>query len=495
MKRIIFLILIGVALINPGCETIDFGDTNKNVNGPGEANTATLLSGAITRYYTRTGRPYWVTPSLNVQYMSQLVYVDEMLYADVAGFWDAYYSQTLSNLDLVIKTCSDPANATDALLLGNGALENQIGVAKIMKSVIFKRVTDCFGDVPYSESMIPGVLLPVYDRQEDIYKGMIAEVKAARDMLDATKAGPKGDVIYAGNINRWKKFANSFLLSLSMQLSKKYPTNTQYAAVEFNSALTNAAGVIQTVADEAWFKYDIANAYNNPWNWIRPADYSMSKEFSDALKGNGFTSNTTRDNRIDIFIKNPALEGLAYGYNNAHTPPGVYSEVAAVIINPASDLAVMTASYTFLNRAEAAARGWTTEVVNTMLTNGITFSYATLAAHYDATNIFNIGNGNAYAAARVADAGTVAGGALRVIGEEKWVALFPLGFEAWSEWRRTNYPALTPAVDAVNSGVIPRRYNYPSTESSLNAASYATGVSRLTPATDNNSSRFWWDVN
>ncbi len=89
------------------------------------------------------------------------------------------------------------------------------------------------------------------------------------------------------------------------------------------------------------------------------------------------------------------------------------------------------------------------------------------------------------------DASTV--GNAQVIGEEKWVALYPLGYDAWSEWRRTEVPALTPAADAINSGDIPRRYNYPSDEATLNTTNYNAGVSSLSPATDNNTSKVWWN--
>jgi len=103
------------------------------------------------------------------------------------------------------------------------------------------------------------------------------------------------------------------------------------------------------------------------------------------------------------------------------------------------------------------------------------------------------GNAPAYAAGRVADVATAPGGALQVIGEEKWIALFPLGYDEWSEWRRSDYPILNPAPDAINDGDIARRYNYPSDEVTLNSANYQAGVSGLTPAQDINTARMWWD--
>ena len=501
MKKLILLIVMCITLINPGCDKIDFGDTNKNVNGPKDANTGSLLSGAISRYYTRTGRPLWVTPSLYVQYMTQIVYVDEMLYAQVPQSWDTYYAQILSNLKLVTDICEDPANALDPIILSAGALPNQIGIANIMKAIVFKRVTDTWGDIPYSEALSSSNFLPVYDSQESLYKAMITSLKASRDMLVSSARATKGDIIYGGTnagITKWKKLANSLILEYSLQLSKKYPSAGGYAEIEFNAALNNASGVITATADEAWFTFDVTNAWLNPWNWIRPADYSMSKEFCDALRGETAvgelnpTSNDSYDNRIRLFAKDPVLEGLGYGFVDDADAPGEYSEPSTVILAAGTSLPIMTAAYTYLNRAEAAARLWNAEVVNTMLQTGIERSYSTLALHYDPLNASTIGTGTAYATARIANiAGAVT--ALQVIAEEKWVALFPCGFEAWAEWRRTGFPVLIPAVESTNGGVIPRRYQYPTTEATLNEASYNGGVTKLVPATDNNKSKMWWD--
>lgn len=482
MKKI-FIALLSIVLLTTGCEDIDFGDTNKNVNGPADPNTSALLSGAMTNFSTRRGRPYRITPTLNVQYLIQLVYNDEMLYADGAGFWQSYYVQTASNCQAVIEICEDPENATNSLVLANGALENQIAVAKIYKTVIMKRVTDLFGNVPYSEALNPEILTPKYDSQEDIYKGMIAEVKAARDMIDVSKDGPAGDVVYMGDMEKWQRFANSFLLSLGMQVSK---ANAGLAESTVKEALSNSAGVLETIGEDALYTFDVPNNFKNPWEWMRPADYGVSAEFISALRGNGFTSNTTYDERIQYVAADPSLDGLPYGYNiyEAENSP-----VAGIIIAPATKLPLLTSAYTYLHRAEAAARGWTNEDAAEMLKMGIMMSYARGAMIYEV----EIGDGSAYAEARAADMATAPGGAMQVIAEEKWVDLFPLGFDSWSEWRRTDYPKLTPAADAINDGQIPRRYNYPSSEPSLNGPGYDSGVAALSPSTDNNTSRFWWD--
>ena len=494
MKKITFLIL-SLLLTFSACENVDFGDTNDNPNGAKDVLTSSMFGGAVMRYAGLGGREYLLKPTLYVQWQSQIAYTDEMLYNEAPSTWFSYYVQTLSNLQTIINICEDPANHT-AVLLSQGAPENQEAQAIIMKAIILRRITDAFGNIPYSEALDPSILTPAYDTQEAIYKGLISELKAARDMMDATKKAPTGDPIYKGNVAKWRKLANSTILSMSLQLSKRYPAVAGYAQVEFSSALTNTYGVIETLADEAWFTFDVPHGFVSPWDGVRAADYRLSLEFTNALKGKASTpvtdynptSNRTADSRLTVFSETPAGDGLIYGYDNPPTATTV--GLSPLVKAAASPTPLMTASYTFLNRAEAAARGWTAEVVNTMFTNGVVKSFEALNAKYKPT-VSIAADGAAYAAARIVDMGTTS--ALQVIAEEKWVATFPDGFLAWAEWRRTGFPLLVPAVDALNNGQIPRRLPYPTEEAGQNPAGYAAGVAALTPASDNNTSKMWWD--
>lgn len=484
------LILFASIFLFTSCDKIDFGDTNDNLNGAKDPDLSALLAGATMRFASLGGREYLTKPVLYSQYMSQVTYTDEMLYNEAPSTWYSYYIQTASNLQTIINTASDETNWFGAIE-ASGFHNNQVAVATILKAVIFKQVTDAFGDIPYSEAFNLEISTPVYDTQESIYKALISEVKAARDMMDASKLGATGDPIYRGDVASWQKFANSFLMSLSMQLSKKYPAAGGYAATEFASALANSHGVMETIGDEAWYTFDPAHSYNNPWNSTRQADYFLSKEFTDELKGNStnlLSSNTMLDSRIEIFADDPSRDGVPYGHGDG-SGAGT-SSMSSLIWAEGAPYSLLTASYTFLNRAEAAARGWTNEDAEALLESAIEVSYASLSDKYE---VDITADAAAYAAARVADAGTATGGVLQVIGEEKWVALFPRGFEAWSEWRRTDVPSLTPAVDFQNNGVIARRLIYPSEEAGLNPTGYAQGISTLSPSTDNNSSKVWWD--
>ena len=74
---------------------------------------------------------------------------------------------------------------------------------------------------------------------------------------------------------------------------------------------------------------------------------------------------------------------------------------------------------------------------------------------------------------------------------EKWVHAYLNSWEAWNDWRRTGFPTLTPAQDAVDSRGIPLRIGYPTTESSLNGTNYKAAVANL-GGTDDNYAKMWW---
>jgi hypothetical protein len=253
--------------------------------------------------------------------------------------------------------------------------------------------------------------------------------------------------------------------------------------------------MIEEVSQEPWNIYDVANGFINPWSGMRSTDYGVSQELISSMKGAGdnkTTTNTIYDDRLAYIMADTSQVGLPYGYKD-------YESVAATVndnfISAEVSLPIIQAGYVWLNRAEAAELGWTNEVVDNMIKNGILASFDSFEALYGEINGIAIpaGHAAAYSAARVADVATAPGGALQVIGEEKWIALFPLGDDAWSEWRRTGYPILYPAADAINDGQIPTRYLYPSDEATLNTANYNAGVATLTPAQDINTAHVWWD--
>lgn len=491
--KIIKLSLIGLGFLASviSCRDHDFGaDYNKDTYGIYKADYKSLMSGAIVNFSQNGGFAYLMAPQLYVQYQSQVTYTTEQQYGYVAGAWGRYYVNQIKNLDLIIK---DYANPTPEML-ALGSKENMIGVSKIFRAIIYKRIADTYGDAPYTEANKFGISTPKYDTQEFIYKSLIAELKQGRDMLNDSSTHPTGDPLYDGDVKKWKKLANSVIMQASLQLSKKYPGPSDYAANEFKSAL--ASGGIEDLVDEAWFRYSSASEVNNPISAFRAADYRISSQLAESLKGStsqyNVTTNHTSDSRLKIYGTSMTTNGLPYGYSSTGLKDAGLSTSGTSAINskfraPEAPQQLMTAAYTYLNRAEAAAIGWTTENVAAMLTKGITLSYEALDGKYLSAIK---GDAATYAAARVTDIGSY--GAKRVISEEKWVALFSNGFDAWAEYRRTGYPLLKSAPNSLNDGTIPTRLQYPIEEANFNSVNYKAAVSKLTPGEDKNTSKFWW---
>jgi len=496
--RYILSSIVLLAVVFTACDTVDFGDTNVDDDSVTEANTEGLMAGAMNRYATLAGGAYLSTPTLYAQYQSQAVYTSAQRYGASPSSWDGYYVQTLSNLNEIIEITT--ADEVDEITRSYGAPVNQANVAELMSVLIWKRVTDTWGPVPYTNALGKGeTLTPEYTDQETIYKDLISRAKSARDALNASLDGPTGDAFYGGDVNKWKRFANSFILNLSMQLSKKYPGASGYAATEFSSALSNGAGLIENIDQEMWYDYANQSGMENPFSLYRGADYFFSEPLDRAMRGisDGSVidySNDQYDDRLNVFSSDTSLPGRPYGYESLSG--GSYSSMSERVRGTAGTLPYFTAAKTYLLRAEAAELGWTSENSSNMLQNGIEMSYATVEAHWDdgdsSTGMLQ-SDGTQYALDRIADAATSGASMRQVINEEIWIAVYPMGYQAWSNWRRTDYPGLQPAPDAINNGEIPRRFIYPGNESGVNSQSYNSALDMLSPSEDGINSRFWWD--
>lgn len=500
MKKIVLLLVLTVFSLQ-GCKNIDFGDYNQNPIGPNAPSPKDLLTGGMINYFNNTGRYELTVPTLNIQWQAQTAYTDEMQYADVPVPWRAKYVQVLSNFKEIIKYYQDHPDDNTA-----GKPENQIAISKIMMAYVFKELADSYGDIPFSEALDPDNHTPKYDSQIDVYHGIIDMLKEARDMIDVSSTSSLpvlGDIVYNGDMEKWQKFANSLILHAALQLSN-VPSEVNYAKGEFTSALNNPAGVLEDVTDDAWIQYSSKDAfYMNPYYRMRRADYALSKEFTDDLQGEAPggpascnpTYNHTPDPREQIFSTQPSVDGVPYSCSVS----GGSAQMSSLIWAAEAPLPFFLSSWTWLDRAEAAARGWTSEDYDTALTNGINNSFTTLAGHYGVN--LNAADVAAYVSARVADANDASYGdgnadpKLIVVAEEKWVAMFPKGFEGWTQWRRLHYPLLQPHPHPFNStGQIPRRYAYPGEESTVNPDNRAEAVANgLTPAEDRNDSRTRWD--
>lgn len=454
----------------------DFGETNVNPGGVTEPIFGALLANVQAGTIGAYGSTTMTRPGAYAQYFSETQYPSASLYDIPQIEFNTIYSGSLYDLQNII--LKNPSN-------------NMTQVARILKSYIFWTMTDRWGDIPYSQALKgDSIRTPVYDKQQDIYTGLLAELKGAVASFDASSL-ITGDISnYGGSVAKWKKLGNSLRLLISLQMSKKYPSGSGLAATEFKAALADAGGVIADNADNYQLDYPGGNL-SSPWYNLYNGrkDWGESKTMTDLISSLG----DKRQTAFAADVNGDATTiGVPYGLNRDKmvawtdaNPKWAYvlnddlrKQEGSVVVIPAATI--------FLARAEAADRGWTTENAWTMLQNGVNQSHAQWGIAAPAASYFTQSS-VAFSGA----AGTAAN--IKQIALQRYLAGYPNGLEGWNLWRRTGFPVLTPAPDATNSGAgIPRRYTYGISEYTTNGANVKAAAAALSGG-DKMDSKIWWD--
>lgn len=474
MKKFIIPLIFIVAACS------DFGDTNVDPNNPTQVPVSGFMTDAInwmpTLESSSVGLYY-------AQYWSSTRYTEESRYSTTQFDFTSIYSGPLNNLQKVIELNTDPETAAFAAQSGSNA--NQIAVARILKAYFFLHATDRWGDLPYTEAL-KGVdnLTPAYDTQSAIYSALFEELDNVIGEFD-NGPGPAGDILYNGDISKWKKFANSLRLRMAMRISKIDPDK---AKTEFEAAV--ADGVFTSNDDNAIYQYLGNGVYDNLWYtaFLTRTDNAVSKPLVDMLSA-------LDDPRLVAYADpiNPdapdVYAGMPYGVGNGEAGDYGFDDISLPsstnVIGKDSPIPILTYSEVLFFLAEGAANGWDAGGSAEDLYN------AAIKASMEQWGVFDQSVYDTYIAQQ--EVAYDPANALQLIGEQKWLASYMQGYEAWAEWRRLGYPALTPAPAAANnSGQIPRRQAYPASESQNNNANYEEAVARQ--GSDDLDTRVWWDV-
>ncbi|MCW1953285.1 MAG: SusD/RagB family nutrient-binding outer membrane lipoprotein [Flavobacteriia bacterium] len=466
---------VGILALSLGllgsCETVDFGNENLNPNQPSKASTAALLTSAIKSLPSHVSE---VEGNMWVQYISQITYTEGSRYSTEQWSYDGWYAGGLKDLQEIIDLNELDASAYTS----GGTTANQVAVAKILKAYYFQFITDTWGMVPFNEALL-GVdnITPAFDSQEDIYIACFAMIDEALASIN-TSGNLSGDILFDGNMENWKKFANTLKMNMALRIAD---VNAATAQAKFNEAMP---GVIGSVSENINYPYLSEDTNDNPWQdrFETREDYALSDVFTNHL-------NTFNDPRITEFAELPATggdyTGVPYGVASPNVLQANVSFIDSDIIYDGTSRGGVIYSYAQIafSIAEASVRGWTSESAADWYEKGI-------QASMDQWGISEA-NASAYLAQDAVKFNSDK--AMEQIATEKWVALFLQGSEAWAEWRRLDYPQLSPAPDALSGNGIPVRYGYSANVASLNEANYNAAVSAQ--GADNQDTKLWWDKN
>jgi Starch-binding associating with outer membrane len=469
-------ILLALALVTMSCNK-ELDRINVNPNATENAQPDYLLTGAIKI----TADAYWSTANtmnsslLFVQHWAKIQYTEEDRFifsnSSFTSLWSTGYSQSITNLNKIIELSADLNNP------------NYNGVALVLRSWVFLLLTDAYGDIPYKQAgSIDDFITPVFDPQKDVYYGLLDDLKKAGALLDPAGKAIGGDLIYNGNISRWQKLANSLRLRIALRIADKEPAKSKQVLDEITA---DGSVLISDNADNAQLVY-LTSPQQNPVSALFETrdDYRISKTIVDKL----FQLN---DPRLPVFAsktQTPTPQeyvGIPNGLTTSEASILGFAKTSrpgAYFLLPQAPAVIFSYAELLFDRAEAAARGFTTENAADLYQQAIKASLKqysisdAAAATYVAQPAVQYDNANYK----------------KSIGEQKWIALFGQGLEAFAERRRLDYPQLTASVNTVLNGQIPVRFIYPGTEQSLNGANYKNAVANQGP--DLLTTKLWFDA-
>ncbi len=522
-KRLIF-IWMGLILLMSACHDLEEVNINPNGVDPAVAHPNLLLSTIVTS----TGQA-----------------VVNLGYGDIAGVmqhtqkdgwssghngydwstsqdWASYYS-ILRNVDEMYNKAVEME------------LEFHQGVGLVIKSYVFGLITDLWGDAPYSQALkgeLGGAenIKPAFDRQEDIYAGILADLETANTLLSGSQGDYEGispvqDVILEGNVLRWRKFANSLALRYYMRLSEKVPAiaeagiekivgdpegypiilnATEDVNMDYPGASTADSWPTNTVfgqLEQGSYRrvkmcatlVDTMQKLNDPRLelWARKVDVPLvvvpaPDDRDEIVNGIRYVGPDAVNQYVDQFgiqpDEDPDYVGLPASWSNL---PQAYN------MNPDNNWgqAPLNPHASHLNERYMNTTGpliksrmMTAAEVHFIIAEAALKGWTSESAqaHYEAgveASLKAWGKSSAYAD-YILNPGVAYEGSLKQIMEQKWIASWTAATEAWFDYRRTGQPALKPGL-VVKRDALPLRFYYSIDEMDYNPENTQSAIGLL----------------
>ena len=506
----IFLLAIVFMLPLTGCDNDKLVELNENPNAAEQLDwkflfTTAVVQTAENRYVN--GRAHLGIASHIIQHMATLeggerAMGDKYLQNEDsknAFQWTYTRSALKTTAEIIKQTGAEGSNPT---------WTNLHHMTQVLRIIPMHIMTDLYGNIPYTEANkgTEGVFFPVYDNQEFIYKDMLAKLEAA---ASAIGSGPddvgSADLLYGGDFTKWKKLANSLMLRLAMRISNVDPSTAKTFGEKAISG-----GVFESNEDMAWLQMA-----SGPSQWFNqngisraliPDDWGansvMSKTLVDWLK-------ERNDPRLSIYsggigpwegpfnTEYDDQQGLPNGLDNdtvkeyegtteAVDPHLTYSRLNKMMLDVDDPFIFFTYAEVEFLLAEAALKGWSgAGSAEDHFNAGVKGSMQQWTI-FDESLAVSDADVEDYLMRNPFD------GTEKMIGEHHWAANFMQWYEAYSNWKRTGYPELTPTNYPGNltGGQIFRRLQYYTNEVANNPNVATTGTQP-----DDYMTRVWWDVN
>jgi hypothetical protein len=488
-KKILVSLFAFLLIFTTACEK-DFDLVNTNPNNPETINPELLMVTIIRGTVNQMVNEGFSVGNVVAQYTTEIrePNTDRYLWGAFST-WDNGYS-ILRDVNNLISIGEERS------------LPNYKGIGLVMKSLIYSRMTDAYGDLPYTDALngkeAQPIYSPNYDPQEVIYQGMLADLAEANTLLSTTGGAIRNDILFYGDSMKWKKLANSLRLRLLVRQSKRVDPSAALTAILSNPA-TNPT--ITTNSDNAVLNYvEAPNLF--PITGQRSGfffDRRMSKTLVDKLNQISdprlrVMAAPTAESRDAVAAGNGTLQwtGVRNGETDQNLGSNIDRKVSALsdqyyrglqVPVPAKGQVMALAEVKFI-LAEAAQKGWISGSAETYYYDGIKAS----VEQYSKMSGITISATPEY----LARPGVKfeASNALELIGTQKWIALFFNDLQGWHEWKRTGIPNLQPAFVNNNNNKIPVRFRYPTNQQVTNRASYTQAVERQGP--DDLDTRSWW---
>lgn len=459
---------------------------------PAHANQMTeqLLGGSYGGYFGDTGPAF-----TNKNFAT---------YAPESGWVAATFNNTMSN---PITSYTTVQQMTDDPIF--------LSVSKILKVMALAKLTDIYGPIPYSGLEVQGQINVAYDAQDKVYELMIADINDAIDVLSLTPTAnfsPLADRFYQGNVSKWIKLANSMKLRLAIRMAN---VNQTLAKLSAEQVASHSIGAFTTNDD---------NAILNISGLLNPYKVGMLDwNGGDSRIGADITSymNGYNDPRMTSYFDATTISGYEdqyIGIRNGIVIPSPqtvgqsYSNIN-VKIRQGTSIPVMVAAEVAFLKAEGALRGWNMGgTAKSFYEQGVQLSFDQWGAgsasgyltdnsnkpqlYVDPYGKFSFtGTPSSITIAWDNADASISGTNIERIITQKWIAIFPDGVEAWSEFRRTGYPKLMPVIlnrsSVVSTERMARRLAYPQSEYTGNRENVLKAV-QLLGGPDNMATDLWW---